>query len=115
MVEGISQPQSRFWPMDIPKFYEAVTQRMYTTLTIGDVYYLWDFYKDREDYTVKSFVVDGTYVYHPGMYPQSEYHAWVFIPRDPSWSDLHEDIEQMLYPPVFPEETPESTPSYDTL
>ncbi|MBD3366198.1 hypothetical protein GF360_02515 [candidate division WWE3 bacterium] len=100
MVEGVSQPASDFWPMDIEKFYKAVTaaQRMYTTLKLEDVRYLWDFYKDREDYKVVSFVVDGKYVYHPGLYPNSEYHAWVFIPREPDFASLHEDIQEMLFP-----------------
>jgi len=97
MVDGISQPESRFWPMELPKFYEAVTQRMHTTLKLTDVRYLWDFYKDRDKYKVVSFVVDDKYVYHPGMYPNSEYHAWVFIPREGSFENLHQDIQSMLY------------------
>jgi LCP family protein required for cell wall assembly len=108
MVDGISQPQSNFWPMDIPKFYEAVTQRMHTTLSLTDVRYLWDFYKDRDDYETISFVVDDEYIYHPGMYPNSEYHAWVFIPRDSNWSDLHSDIQEMLFPQEIEEENLET-------
>ncbi len=98
MVDGISQPNSTFWPMDIPKFFEAVTQRMHTTLTITDVKYLWDFYKDRDEYEIISFVVDEKYVYHPGVYPNSSYHAWVFIPREKGFQTLHNDIKKMLFP-----------------
>ena len=98
MVDGISQPKSDFWPMDIAKFYEAVTQRMHTTLSLTDVKYLWDYYKDRDDYEIVSFVVDDEYIYHPGMYPNSEYHAWVFVPRDSTWGDLHADVQGMLFP-----------------
>ncbi|GAI97053.1 unnamed protein product, partial [marine sediment metagenome] len=97
MIEAISQPESIFWPMAIPKFYDAVTNnRMYTTLTLDDVYYLWDFYKDRDNYTIESFVVGDEYIYHPGMYPQSPYHAWVFVAREPGFANLHRDIESKL-------------------
>ncbi len=97
MLEAIKQPESIFWPMDIPAFYEAVTNfRMETTLTLEDTYYLWDFYKDKDLYSYESFVVDDKYVYHPGMYPQSPYHAWVFIAREPGFADLHADIKAKL-------------------
>jgi LCP family protein required for cell wall assembly len=96
MVEGISQPESQFWPMDVQNFYTAVTQHMETSLSISDVYYLWDFYKDRTEYEVESFVVDGEYVYHPGMYPASDYHAWVFLPREPGFAELHADVTAKL-------------------
>jgi len=96
MIEGISQIQSQFWPMDIPKFYEAVTQHMHTTLSLSDIYYLWDFYKDKDKYSIESFVIDSNYVYHPGLYPQSEYHSWVFIPRAGALSKLHQDITAKL-------------------
>jgi hypothetical protein len=69
---------------------------MPTTLTLEDVKYLWDFYKDRDKYTSESFVIGGDYIYHPGMYPDSEYHAWVFIPREGSFEQLHKDIEAKL-------------------
>lgn len=98
MVQAISQPESIFWPMDMDKFYSAIiaVDKMYTTLTLEDVTYLWDFYKDREQYSVESFVVGNEYVYHPGMYPQSEYHAWVFIARESGFANLHADIKAKL-------------------
>ncbi len=98
MLSAISQPESIFWPMNVDKFYKTVTapSKMHTTLSLADAKYLWDFYKDRDEYTVESFVVDGTYVYHPGMYPQSSYHAWVFIAREPGFANLHIDIKNKL-------------------
>lgn len=96
MIEAVSQPKSIFWPMDIPKFFGAITKRMDTTLTLDDVYYIWDFYKDKDEYTVESFVIDGEYVYHPGRYPQSSYRTWVFIPKDGALSRLHRDIKDKL-------------------
>ena len=96
MVNAISQPESLFWPMDITTFYTMVTQHMETSLTLDDVYYLWDFYKDRDKYSIESFVVDSDYVYHPGMYPQSEYHAWVFLPIGNNFSKLQSDITAKL-------------------
>ena len=103
MIYAISQPESVFWPMDIPKFYEAVTQHMYTTLTLSDVTYLWDFYKDRDKYEITSFVVDDRYIYHPGLYPQSEYKAWVFVPREGTFETLHKDMHNILYPDTITE------------
>jgi len=107
MVKAVSQPESIFWPMNIDHFYNLVTSpgKMHTTLTLGDVKYLWDFYQDRNIYQVESFVVDDTYVYHPGMYPNSPYHAWVFVPREPGFANLHEDIQSKLEG-TFVEETP---------
>jgi len=96
-VNGISQAKSIFWPMDIANFYTSISnQDIYTTLSLDDVYYLWDFYKDRDKYQVESLIVDGTYVYHPGMYPESEYTAWVFIPIEPGFENLHRDIQDKL-------------------
>lgn len=98
MIEGISQENSQFWPMDIEDFYNIVTTptKLDTTLTLTDIKYLWDFYKDRDQYTIESFVVDGEYVYHPGMYPQSQYHAWVFVAKEPGFVNLHRDIYAKL-------------------
>jgi LCP family protein required for cell wall assembly len=97
MVEAISQPKSMFQPMVVEKFFKTIIDRgITTTLVLEDVKYLWDFYKDRDLYEVESFVVDGTYVYHPGMYPDSAYKAWVFVPREPGFANLHADITAKL-------------------
>lgn len=109
MIDAINQPESIFWPIDIEKFYKAVTIRMHTTLKLTDVRYLWDFYKDRDKYEIKSFVVDDKYIYHPGMYPNSSYHAWVFIPREESFSSLHSDIQKLLQPTETIPPTPKKT------
>ncbi|MBN1162332.1 LCP family protein [Patescibacteria group bacterium] len=96
IVDGVSQESSQFSPMDISEFYDTVVQHMETSLNIDDVYYLWDFYKDRDKYEIESFVVGEDYLYHPGMYPDSPYHAWVFVPREDSFEKLHLDIEAKL-------------------
>mgnify|MGYP003966965243 FL=1 len=98
MIKAISQPASLFWPMDTEKFFNAVTAptKMQTTLTLSDVRYLWDFYEDKDLYEIESFVVGDTYIYHPGMYPDSEYHAWVFVAREPGFADLHNDVDAKL-------------------
>ena len=69
---------------------------MKTTLTLDDAAFLWDFHKDKDKYQVESMVIGADYIYHPGMYPESAYHAWVFIPKDPSWGQLHRDIQAKL-------------------
>lgn len=113
LPEAISQPESIFWPFDAPKFFEFITQHMETTLTLEDVYYLWDFYANRSEYTADSFVVGDDYVYHPGMYPESEYHAWVFIPRDSTFGQLQLDIKAKL-DGTFAEENKESEVAGDS-
>ena len=94
MVKAISQPKSIFWPMDVEKFFNIVTapSKIYTTLSLTDVKYLWDFYKDRESYTVESLVVGDPYIYHP----TEGYNAWVFIPTQPGFANLHADIKAKL-------------------
>lgn len=109
MVKAISQPESIFWPMDIPNFFNLITQHMETSLTLDDVYYLWDFYKDRSKYTFESFIVGSDYIYHPGMYPDSPYHAWVFVPINGSFEKLHEDIVAKLEGTFVSENMPEET------
>jgi LCP family protein required for cell wall assembly len=96
MVQAVKQPNSLFWPMDLPKFFDAVTTHMETSLKLADVYYLWDFYKDRDLYQIESFVIGSDYLYYPGMYPESEYHAWVFLPINNDFSKLQSDIKAKL-------------------
>jgi len=96
MLEAVKQPESIFWPMDVENFYKVTTTHMSTTLSLGDAYYLWDFYKDKDKYTIESFVIGDDYIYFPGLYPKSPYRAWVFIPRDESFSSLHQDITDKL-------------------
>ncbi len=98
MIEGISQSKSQFWPMDVDSFFGTVTAtgKMLTTLELEDIYYLWRFYDERDQYNIESFVIGDDYIYHPGLYPASDYHAWVFIPRDPTWTVLHTDIRNKL-------------------
>jgi len=115
-VEGVDQEKSSFWPMDLEKFYTSITtQNIYTTLTLDDLYYLWDFYKDRDKYKVESLIVDGKYVYHPGMYPQSDFTAWVFIAKEPGFENLHKDIQDKLdgtyIDPDLVQATTEPTPT----
>lgn len=98
MIEAIKQPESLFWPFDGEKFLNMVTtvRNMETTLNVLDVEYLWDFYEDKDLYTIDSLVIGDEYIYHPGMYPDSAYTAWVFIPRDETFTQLHADIVAKL-------------------
>ncbi|AHB40088.1 MAG: cell envelope-related transcriptional attenuator [uncultured bacterium] len=104
IVDSFENPGNIFRPMDITGFYNTVTKHMETNLTIGDAVYLWDFYAFRKDYNIRSFVLDDTFIYHPGIYPDSPYTAWVFIPRDSDYSDIHDAIKNKLAaiePPIF--------------
>lgn len=111
IANSISNPESKFWPMNVEKAYNAITSKMLTTLTLDDAKFLWDFYKDRDKYSVESFIVDDVYIYHPGMYPQTEYRAWVFVPRDPTWSQLHSVIQQKLNGTFVEEASPTNNPT----
>lgn len=113
MIQAISQPNSQFWPMDIKKFYGTVTAvgKMTTTLSLDDALLLWDFYKDREKYQLESFVIGDKYIYFPGLYPQSEYHAWVFIPRESTFAQLHKDIVTKLEGTYVDPEAPQTPPA----
>jgi len=106
LVQAVNQPTNPYWPMDIEVFYNAVTSvgNIYTTLALSDARYLWDFYKDRDLYTVESFVIDDEYVYHP----TEGYVAWVFIPRDPTFETLHRDIASKLENITTPDPQPQS-------
>lgn len=94
MLKAVSQPASMFWPMDIEKFYNIVTapEKVYTSLSLTDVRYLWDFYKDHDKYQIESFVVGSPYIYHP----TEGYIAWVFVPSQPGFANLHADITAKL-------------------
>lgn len=96
IVNSFENPNNIFWPMDIAGFYETVTKHMDTNLTLDDAVYLWDFYTFRDDYKIQSFVLDDAFLYHPGMYPDSPYTAWVFIPRDSDYSDIHDAVKNKL-------------------
>ena len=106
LVQAINQPTSKYWPMNVETFYNAVTSvgNTYTTLSISDAKYLWDFYKDKDLYTVESFVLGDEYIYHP----TEGYIAWVFIPREPGFATLHQDIINKLNNVTIPDQPPES-------
>lgn len=96
IVESFDNPANIFWPMDMKGFFNIVTQHMDTNLTLKDATYLWDFFAYRKDYKIESFVLDDIFLYHPGVYPDSPYTAWVFVPRDPDYSDIHDAIQTKL-------------------
>jgi len=98
MLDGINQSTSIFWPMNVETFYYTVSaaNRMLTTLSLEDAYYLWRFYDQSKNFEIESFVVGDKYIYHPGIYPQSEFHAWVFTPRDETFKTLQTDVQAKL-------------------
>jgi LCP family protein required for cell wall assembly len=98
ILEGVNQKSSTFYPMNVESFFNTVisANRMLSTLSLDDAYYLWRFYDQRGEFQIESFVVNDKYIYHPGMYPQSEYHAWVFVPRDPTFGQLQNDVKAKL-------------------
>ena len=94
MPEAILSPRSVFNPFNIEKFYELVTERMVTDLSLNDAKLLWSFYSDRGTYTIDSFLVDSTFLYNP---PMAEYGgAWVLVPINNDYTPIHTALKQKL-------------------
>lgn len=114
MPNAILSPKSIFNPLNIPKFYELITQRLVTNLSLTDVSKLWDFYKYKDEYVTDSFYVDSEYLYNP---PLSEYGgAWVLIAKGSDYTPIHLAIKEKVgiiepKPQTKPSEpiTPEAT------
>ncbi len=96
IVNSFDNPLNTMAKMDIKEVFEILTKHMSTSLTVDDAIYLWDFYAYRNEYNVRSFVLDDKYLYHPGVYPESTYTAWVFLPRNPTYQDIHDAIKLQL-------------------
>lgn len=98
LTKAVSQKGSKYWPMDVKTYFEAAQSLgdIYTNMSLADATFLWNFFKDKDQYKVESFVIGDQYLYHPGMYPESPYHAWVFIPREENFATLHKDITAKL-------------------
>ena len=80
MLIAVAQPESLFNPMVVEKAYKTVTEgKMDTNLSVMDAKYLWDYYKDKDKYTIESLYMDYDYLYTP---PSDEYGgAWVMVPK----------------------------------
>lgn len=111
MLTAVMHPKSLFNPMVVENAFNTVTQgKMDTNLTLEDAKFLWDFYKDKDQYTIDSLFMNSDYVYNP---PMSDYGgAWVLIPRDPTNSAFHTVINNKL---MGIPDAPESTLSQSTL
>ena len=68
---------------------------MDTNLKIGDVKYLWDFYKERDTYKIESIYMDYDYLYTP---PAAEYGgAWVLAPIGNNFSAFRSALDDLIY------------------
>ncbi len=94
MPEAILSPKSIFNPFNVATFYEAVTSHMVTDLNLSDAKILWDFYPERNAYTIDSFYIDSEFLYNP---PLSEYGgAWVLIPKNNDYTAIHTAMKEKL-------------------
>lgn len=96
-AESFSAETNVLKNLDIQGLFNTITQHMETNLALEDALYLWDLFVYRKDYAVESLVLDDTYIYHPGVYPESEYTAWVFLPRDEDFSDIHDTVYNKIH------------------
>jgi len=95
IVEAVLQPRSIFNPMVVESAFKTVTQgRMDTNLKLGDATYLWDFYQDKDLYTIHSLFLDYEYLYSP---PPEEYGgAWTIVPRDGTYKTFQSVVQNRL-------------------
>jgi LCP family protein required for cell wall assembly len=113
MLEAVQQPGSLFKPMVVEEAFKTVTTgRMDTNLQIADAKYLWDFYKDKDDYIINSLFLDYDYLYSP---PLEQYGgAWTVVPTDGDYSTFKTDLYNKLYAIEVPEKVTTSN-SGDTV
>lgn len=72
----------------------VTTGRMDTDFELGDLEYMWDFYKDRNLYEFKSIYMDYEYLFTP---PMEQYGgAWVLAPIGGNYSKFQNDITQAM-------------------
>jgi len=95
MLDAVLQPKSLFNPMVVEKALKTVTQgRMDTNIQLSDAKYLWDFYKDKDDYTVHSLFLDYEYLYSP---PAEQYGgAWTIVPKDGTYQTFQNKVQDRL-------------------
>jgi LCP family protein required for cell wall assembly len=93
MPEAVLSSKSIFNPLNIPKFYQTITEgHLVTNLSLNDVKALWDFYSIRKEYQMESFYIASDYLINP---PMSEYGgAWVLIAPNNDYSSIHSAIKQ---------------------
>ena len=95
MIKSVENEKSIFFPFDIKEFYTEVILHTETNVSLDDAAYIFSFYKNINDYNIKSLVLDDRYIYHPeNSAPFGG--AWVFIAKDFNFSTLHQDLENFL-------------------
>lgn len=96
MLDAVEQPGSLFKPMVVEEAFKSVTtNRMDTNLKLSDAKYLWDFYKDKDLYTISSLYLDYQYLYTP---PAEDYGgAWTVVPNDGDYSTFKKDLSNQLF------------------
>lgn len=88
----------------------VTTGKMETNMTIDDLAYFWDLYKDRQKYTINSIYMDYTYLFTP---PMEEYGgAWVLAPINGNFTTFKEDVQKLF---INMPETAGDIPSTEAL
>lgn len=117
MLTAVMQPKSIFNPMVVEEALKTVTQgRMNTNIELADAKYLWDFYKDKDDYAIHSLFLDYEYLYSP---PPEQYGgAWTIVPKDGNFETFQKKMQDRLQGVVEDETTDVvgiiSSPTFDT-
>jgi LCP family protein required for cell wall assembly len=72
----------------------VTTGKMEANLNVDDLVYLWDFYKDRDKYSIESVYLDNKFLYTP---PMDQYGgAWVLAPINGSYEPFHKLLNNKL-------------------
>ena len=95
MLPAVLSPKSLFNPMVVEEAFKTVTTgKMDTNMEVSDAKYLWDFYKDKDSYTINSLYLDYDYLHSP---PLEEYGgAWVLVSKTGSYKGFHNQISTYL-------------------
>ena len=88
----ISPNEAQPLTMVVEKAFDTVTKgKMDTNMELFDAKYLWDFYKDKDQYEFHSLFLDHDYLYSP---PLEEYGgAWVLVSETGSYKPFHNDLK----------------------
>lgn len=96
MLDAVVQPKSIFNPMVVEKAFKTVTTgKIDTNLDISDAKFLWNFYKDKDEYEIKSFYLGYDHLYTP---PAADYGgAWVLDQLPGGFEQFKNEVNAFIY------------------
>lgn len=74
--------------------HTVTTGKMETNFSVEDLTYLWDFYKQKDEYEINSLIMDYEYLEVPNSADYGG--AWVLTPIGGNYNNFHNVLEQKL-------------------